>query len=192
MLSTHQSVSALFIAAWCGVVLSLAGSQPVAAVSAPAPIQPITAAVLPVEAPVDLSAVPLAAPEPVLVHPDAPPALVVVPSRASRYISIDTFMAEAEAVGWQPSTRLVAVATCESGADLDHDGVKEVLDMAAVSPQGDSGPLQINPVHGLPGGLVQRLGYVWADMLSLIPNLTVGLAIYEAAGDDFTPWTCNP
>lgn len=193
MLKTHQSVSALFIAAWCGIIVSMAGSQPVAATPAPASVQRLVASVTPEEAPIDLPAVPLATPEPPVAPRSEPPAILAV-SRApvpGRYVSVDAMLSAAAAVGWPVSPTLPVVARCESGVDLDYDGVKEALDTTAISPWGDRGALQINPVHALPGGMVARMGYQWDDMLSLVPNLVVGLALYHAAGG-FSPWACAP
>lgn len=195
MLKIHQFVIAVIVAAaWCGIVLSMFGSKPVVAARVPVPMQTIAAAVLPVEAPPDLPVVPLETSEPPLAPYSAPPAILTV-SRAplsGHYVTIDAMLIAAAAVGWPQTPVLPVVAICESGVDLDHDGVKESVDVTAVSPGGDRGPLQINPVHARPGGLVERTGYQWDDMLSLVPNLTVGLAIYTVAGNRFTPWSCDP
>lgn len=184
MLRINQSVSALFIAAWCGIVISLAGPQQV-----PAPVpQTILAAIVPAEAPVDLPAVPLPTPEPVLVAPVVAAAIL----DESRYVTIAQFRATATAVGWPDDVldAVTTVALCEAGTSRSGGERKDAIDTRAVSPWGDAGGLQINRVHAAPGGIIERMGYVWEQMLVLAPNLRVGLALYEARG--FAPWTCSP
>lgn len=202
MLKLSQSVIALITAAACVIALS-SPTEPITR-SAPAP-EPILAAAFPAAEgpatpPDDLvayiapTAVPLDTPEPRLAPHSEPRAILAGASapEPGRFVTIDALLTAAAVVGWQTSPTLAVVARCESGVDLDYDGVKEAVDVRAINPVGgDRGPLQINPVHALPGGLVAKMGYQWDDMLSLVPNLVVGLAIYEAAGD-FTPWACKP
>lgn len=220
MLKLHQSVIALIVAAaWCGIVVSMAGPSPVAAAKSspaaaaaptyltnvyPLATGPVTmsddlvAFIAPAAVPADQTMAVLAHPvaSPAIVAVQPPPPAVIVVATSERWVPVETFAAAAASVGWQVTDALLTIARCESGADLDHDGVKESLDAKAQSPTGDRGPLQINIVHARPGGIIERMGYNWDDMLEVVPNAVVGLALYhsaEAIGrDGFSPWMCRP
>lgn len=75
------------------------------------------------------------------------------------------------------------VMMCESGGRA-----------TAVSPGGDRGLMQINPVHArydpaLGTSLIGSLGYTWDDMFTPGPNLAVAAALVKRAGG-WRDWTC--
>lgn len=51
----------------------------------------------------------------------------------------------------------------------------------------ERGLLQIHPIHEQ---RIIQMGYTWEDMFKPVPNLTVGVAIYEERG--WSPWSCKP
>lgn len=75
--------------------------------------------------------------------------------------------------GWGCQTAL-RVFSCESG-----------LNPAAVSPGGDLGIAQVNPIHR---GRWEAMGYTRADMLTPGPNLAVAWSIWSEVG--WSAWAC--
>lgn len=75
--------------------------------------------------------------------------------------------------GWDCQTAL-RVFRCESG-----------LNPAAVSPGGDLGIAQVNPIHR---GRWESMGYTRGDMLTAGPNLAVAWSIWSEVG--WRAWSC--
>lgn len=75
---------------------------------------------------------------------------------------------------WDCATAL-RVAQCES-----------TMNPGAVSPGGDVGLMQINPVHR---GRVAAMGYQWDDLFDPRVNLEVAWSIYAERGN-WSPWSC--
>lgn len=102
-----------------------------------------------------------------------------------KYISPQVITEAAAAEGMFP-IQTTRVATCESGIDLDFDGVKESIDRLAVGGQGERGPMQIHPMHI---ALINRMGYTWDQMFEVGPNMRVAHVLYDALG--WGGWSCG-
>lgn len=116
--------------------------------------------------------------QPLPASPTTMPAPSVIEVRDQREHPATRYEVYAAAVAAFPSEHVELVqviAWCESRGDASKVGAA-----------GEAGVMQIHPVHR---ELVRRLGYSWAQMFELGPNMAV--AAYIAARDGFGPWACR-
>jgi hypothetical protein len=79
--------------------------------------------------------------------------------------------------------RVIKIAGCESGTDLDRDGRADVFDTLAVGSGGTTyGVMQVHRGHRFAQPL---------DLFVLDDNLEAAFVVWERAGGSFAPWGCR-
>src|SRR5439155_3349516 len=79
--------------------------------------------------------------------------------------------------------KLISIAMCESGVDLDKDGAYDAVDILARGAGGRYiGVLQIGASH-----VFSQL----YDLNTLAGNLNAGYELWVGAGGSFSPWGCR-
>ena len=103
----------------------------------------------------------------------------------TQYVTEDE-VARVAAEAGLPVSDALFVARCESGVDLDYDGVKEHFDTLAEGRYLERGIWQIHPMHKK---LISSIGYTWDDMYSPRPNAVVAKVIFDLLG--WYVWSCH-